>query len=181
MRAQNTISFDGIGVINNRGNSKYWGVAVNPNPGGAKWRVQLNYGNGSKNISSFYFDGCNPTEQVAASIISKFYDLRDTGFKNPRFVKASDNKWYKVDPNSRKIRLYTSTSPIPIGMIKDLPTQFHPQRDLDLSPKTQEILESSLNAYEYELMNKLLDGFKTDKLSSKGIELMTKALDIMNR
>ncbi len=178
MKNRMNVNFDGIGVVNNKGASKYWGVTNhNYEHSHTDWRLQLNSANGK--TQTFYFEGCNPSENVAGSIIARFYDARQDGIKNMSYVKACDGVWYRIDPISNKVRKLVSGKDIPTGMIKDLPKQFQtPRRETVTSDLFENLapFKGSISKYEADIINQMVNGFSTGELSPAGVRLMTKVL-----
>lgn len=103
MNRKMNISYDGIGLVNNRGVSKYWGVSADPNNKG-KLRIVVNF---KDVIYTFYLPEEISSNEFAAAYIAKhLYQYHFSG-SIPSFIYissyTSQNAVYRIDFLNEKI------------------------------------------------------------------------------
>lgn len=179
------LKYDGIGLVNNRGISKYWGVTYNSMSN--KWFISITEQNKNSNMGdtkSLYFSGTPDSEEIAAQISNELYKYRSHDTKLPTVpfdVTIKNGAVYTIYPRDNMIRrdkIHTSQLP-PIGNTSN-----------DLTESTgimigEDIADTALfgkqkvegSVYEFsfeeqELIQNTIDMYTDGKLSKRAMELM---------
>ena len=166
------VQYDGIGFVNNRGTSKYWGVckALHDDK---NYRITFN---DSKMTYTFHTDRDlgRITEQTAAKLAASLYKYR---FGNlPAFinVELDDGKIYRLDSVMKKIYLLSGRA----GLVIEDPVNDQQVSVLTADPKKylgQMMDKYSISKSERQFINEVFDKTTGDDLSYRG-QMMLKAV-----
>lgn len=163
------VYFDGYGYINNRGKSKYWGVAVHQNDNN-KWRVAFT-ADGTK--YDFYFqDNANPKELVVAQIAADLYSYRTSPTKIPckLTVNTICGQFEVVYPNS-------GVGPSRTGYIRQINFVGSPaQKEIDPNLPDSFNSTGTFTDLEEQILRGLYKGVATDELTAVGIKAINTML-----
>lgn len=166
MRKEMNLDFDGIGFINNRGKSKYWGISQDIRN---HWVVSVwTPHDDDYRTKTFYFHGCRPSEIEAANVAYQLYKYRDQAMPSKSFeLVATTGKTYIVNPNTNSIT----------KAIKGLVT---PPVQTSMSFSEQLKASNQFSSKEKQLVQNLVDGFMSNDISPEGVKLIQKLTSIMN-
>jgi len=165
MHNEMKLDFDGIGFINNRGKSKYWGISQDIRN---RWVISVWTPHGDDyRTKTFYFHGCKPSEIEAANVAYQLYKYRDQAMPGKPFeVVATTGKTYVIDPKTNSITKAIKAA-VPV------------QTTMSFSEKLQ--ASNKFSAKEKQLVQSLVDGFMSDEISVDGVQLIRKLTDIMSK
>lgn len=181
MKRSTTPTFDGIGFVNNRGVSKYWGVSfckVN------KWRVQVNDSLDDNITLSFDF---TPTELLAAKVSSCLFKYRNAVLPAQIMISIGSvsllikNK--KITHLSKASVVHTNAVRISFDGLKadllsDNPLQFELPEIKSPTPKVA-AMSSKFSTHETELLQLILKSVEKDTLSPNVAQLIRNTMDIV--
>lgn len=177
------VQFDGNGYINNRGTSKYWGVADDHQSATKKWRITVNGKDGAGNLKThtMYFQGFSPSEETTASIAACFYQFRRTD-------ELSKHAVVTLNVNGKKYIARPNMGSITMGTLPTQSTKLHIDFN-DVKPiqapvaavkkPVGKIDKSGLSIEERILINNLTEAYKNNELSQEGARLISQITETM--
>jgi len=171
------VVYDGIGFINNRGHSKYWGVSANHNAEG-QWRICINSGADNQNYTFMYSHELrNSTEELTAKLAAHLYQFR---FKPiPAFIDVCvDGQFYRLDSINRQIyRLYGIVENY-VVLDQDLINEHVDKEELGFDLDSQ-LNRISLTQYDKDVITDTFEDLINDELSERGKEVLKKVVNIL--
>lgn len=182
MERKMNVVYDGIGFINNRGHSKYWGVSADHNAEG-QWRICINSGVDNQNYTFMYSHELrNSTEELTAKLAAHLYQFR---FKPiPAFIDVKvDGQYYRLDSINRQIyRLYGIVENY-VVLDQDLIDEYTEELDFDLDSHLSRISLTlsriSLTQYDKDVIIDTFEDLINDELSERGKEVLKKVVNIL--
>ena len=179
------VSFDGFGIVNNRGTSKYWGVCEHQYIPG-QYRITVNSENDG--VITYHFDkDYYPYEEDVALIASHLYQFRHGTIPSFIDIDLSLDGVYRLDKFNKKIYLingdpvYTVSDDFEahIGVASSpVPAE---NEELDINPDFNDMIENfNLTVYEQGLLGDVFDALIEDRLTPKAKKILTKLVDILN-
>lgn len=172
MRNMNVV-FDGIGYVNNRGKSKYWGVSEVFNCPG-QWRIC--YNNFGENVTYLYSDELRgSSEEFTARLAAHLYQFR---FKTlPSFVDVEvDGKYYRLDSIGKQIyRLYGEPSYL-VTIDGQVDSKGDNDFDLDVS-----LNQTNLSEKDKKVIGYVFDNLINDHMSDRGKLVLKEMINILTQ
>jgi hypothetical protein len=180
------VSFDGFGIVNNRGASKYWGVCEHQYLPG-RYRITVNSENDDTVTYHFDQNKLPLNEENVAYIASHLYQFRHGTIPTYIDVDLGSDGTYRLDKVNKKIYpiigepVYTVSDDFEahIGVASSpVPAE---NEELDINPDFNDMIENfNLTVYEQGLLGDVFDALIEDRLTPKAKKILTKLVDILN-
>ena len=178
--SNSNLYYDGIGVVNNRGASKYWGVSPK-NSEENIWNVSITNNNHKTNLK--FASNIQQSEELAAKIAAHVYQFRDS-ITLPAFVNVwVDSQIYHVDFYKKTI---TKNSNSHVCTLIQLDLSGIKSIDPEVKEdESEEMIDLSLDrfelpVYDKELIEEVFGALINDELTERGQTVLKKIVEVLS-
>lgn len=189
MTKKTNLTFDGTGIVNNRGASKYWGVSFSGEMN--RWFVSIPTGQKpgtNRSISKcLYFNGLRGTETIAAQISAVLYQYRGKPLDGKvHHIELNDGSIYSVDTRKNTItrNFKGSLGGEKITSVSDMKFNFGAgtvttKGNVTVQGKLNLDSDDSFTSDEKLVIGSMIAMYAHDKMSPKAASLINKLSALM--
>lgn len=175
MRNKMSVVFDGIGYVNNRGKSKYWGVSEDFNSPG-KWRIC--YNNNNENVTYLYSHELRGSSEVfTAKLAAHLYQFRFKAL--PTFIDVEvDGKYYRLDSLEKQIYRLHGVPSYLVTIDERVNSKEYIDIDFDLDDSLDRM---NLSEKDKKVIGLVFDNLFNDHMSDRGKLVLQKMTNILTQ